>query len=353
MYILGFIITLMTSFVQAMVPGHNFSNKDLIEYAQKFKQSNASCMIISQDSGGQLSGVLIAPNVVATAAHGMVGALHNSPYNIALKGLIKVTLSDTYIQFHEHEPMRKAKYALIDQRYLDGGLSRTTRYDIAFIILQNPVFDKPPAPLAKKLALPKQAIFTVISHGNSDIRSIWDRLIFWRTQHTFIKRAFSLLEWAPYIRSSSMSMDDIQMIRTLSYASLFFDARKTFKSFTIHDDPIYQRTMQAIENWNQNGRPPFALALPGTSGSPVFAHIEGGLALFGIISAFAPMREFLAPRGTSELEKILHNPKGAIGKYQTIFASLYKENTHIILEGDYIYFELDPIVVDILNAYMG
>jgi len=309
-----------------MVPGYNFTNDDLIEYAKKIPEAQSCCLIYSQDSQAQLSGVLIAPNIIATAAHGLVSILAKTTPRLVHKGFVSVPLQNTFVQFDKDKSYR-AHSAYIDHRYLDGEHAAATRYDIAFIVLERPILSRPSIPLFPKLDIPKDVTFTVISHGTSDLNSFWDVLKFWKPSITFLRRAYDLLEWTP-VSSPRILKEDIQLVRTLAYSSLFFDARKTYRPYTVYDQSIVQRTMSAIYKWQQTGRPPFALALPGTSGSPVFARINNKLYLTGIVVAYAPIQSsFLAPHGTSELNRILYDPKAAIGKYQTIFALFYKEDT--------------------------
>jgi hypothetical protein len=323
------IICILLPFIsvcQAMVPGYNFTNEDFIEYAKKIPEARSCCLIYSQDSQAQLSGVLIAPHIIATAAHGLTSILAKTPPRLVQKGFVGVSLNNTFVQFDQNTAYR-GDFAYIDARYLDGEYAQASRYDIAFIILERPIVDRPAIPLLTTLNIPKDVTFTVVSHGTSDLNSFWDILKFWEHSITFLKRAYDLLEWTP-VSSPRVLTEDIQLVRTLAYSSIFFDARKTYRPYTIYDNSIFQRTMCAVYKWQKNGRQPFALALPGTSGSPVFARINQKLYLIGIIVAYAPIKgQFLAPNGTSELQKILYNPKAAIGEYHTIFALFYKENT--------------------------
>ncbi|PIZ32372.1 MAG: hypothetical protein COY39_05720 [Alphaproteobacteria bacterium CG_4_10_14_0_8_um_filter_37_21] len=320
------ILIFSLSALHAMVPGHNFTDDDFIQYAKKIPEAKSCCLIYSQDSQSQFSGVLIAPNVIATAAHGLVSILANNPPQLVRNGFVSVPLHNTYAQFDEGKSYR-VHSAYIDQRYLDGDHALASRYDIAFITLERPILDRASIPLLPELDMPQDVTFTVVSHGISDLQSFWDVLKFWKPPITFLKRAYDLLEWTP-VSSPRILGEDIQLIRTLAYSSIFFDARKTYRPYTVYDKSTFQRTMNAVYKWQKNGRPPFALALPGTSGAPVFARIHNTLYLAGVIVAYAPIKgNFLAPHGTSELKRILHNPKAAIGEYHTIFALFYKENT--------------------------
>ncbi|HCU07352.1 MAG TPA: hypothetical protein DIC42_07260 [Holosporales bacterium] len=335
--------------LKAMAPGYNFTNDDFIEYAKKIPEARSCCLIYSQDSQAQLSGVLIAPHIIATAAHGLTSILSNKPSRLVQKGFVSVPLQNSFVQFDKNTAYR-ANFAYIDARYLDGEYAAASRYDIAFITVEWPVIDRPAIPLLPILDIPKDVTFTIVSHGTSDLNSFWDILKFWKPSITFLKRAYDLLEWTP-VSSPRVLKEDIQLIRTLAYSSIFFDARKTYRPYTVYDNSIFQRTMGAVYKWQQNGRPPFALALPGTSGSPVFARINQKLYLIGIVVAYAPIKgQFLAPNGTSELQKILYNPKAAIGEYHTIFALFYKENTtdHSTFPGG-SNFMLDPNVQRILG----
>lgn len=311
----------------SMVPGYNYTNDDFIKFADNFEESKSCCAILSQDARSQLSGVLVTKNLVATAAHGLTPLFQRKEIVQTGTGFVEVRLNETYVQFDKTKRVR-VKSAYVDQRYLfEEDKTEFGKYDIAFLRLEYPVLDRRSIPLEENLDVPKDPTFIVISHGTSDLSSFWDYLTFWKPSVTFLKRAFSLLEWTPFV-SSKISNEDVKFIRTLLYSSIFFDARKTYRPYDINAAPIHQRTMDAIANWKNNGQSPFALSLPGTSGSPVFLKIEGKLHLIGLVVAYAPLNgQFSAPKGTSELDHILRNPKRAIGQYQTVLALFYKQNT--------------------------
>lgn len=310
-----------------MVPGYNYTNDDFIKFADNFEESKSCCAIISRDARSELSGVLITKNLVATAAHGLTSLFGKKEIVQSGTGFIEVKLNETYVQFDEKKRFR-VKSAYVDQRYLfEEDKAEFGKYDIAFLRLEYPVLDRPSIPLEENLDVPQDPTFIVISHGTSDLSSFFDFLTFWKPGLTFLKRAFSLVEWTPFV-SPKTSNEDVKFIRTLLYSSIFFDARKTYRPYDVDADPIHQRTMDAVLNWKKNDQPPFALSLPGTSGSPVFLKTKGKLNLIGLVVAYAPVNgQFLAPKGTSELDRILRNPKNAIGQYQTVLALFYKQNT--------------------------
>lgn len=336
---LFFVIFFYVTTAYGMLSGFNYKDQDFIDYANKFKESDATCAVV--DSKGELSGVLITDNLVITAAHGAVHMGRDSQQTII--GLVALKADDVYVVFDNKERI-KVETIYVDARYLTEDKAEYGKYDIAFLKLEKPVKKKRPIHLAKRLCIDKNnASFVVISHGMSDQTSFFDFLF----KRKYIRRAFALTEWSPfYVQMKSTG--NVEFIRSLLYSSIFFDARKTYQeNLNIDAENTLQRTMEALRKWYEHDRPPFALALPGTSGAPIFLNdTENGLILVGLVVAYAPIQQNTI-LGKNAHQYLLMNPKVAVGNFQTIFCLLYKEN---VLDNtqDHISLELDPIVQKII-----
>lgn len=324
-----------------MIAGYNFKDKDFIKYANQFKESDAACAIVYPQ--GELSGVLIRNDLVITAAH---GAVHMGPqiFSRNIFGFVTLKADNVYVIFNNSERVKVDKI-YVDARYLTEDKAEYGKYDIAFLKLEKRVKKNAPVSLHAKICLSKNASsFVVVSHGMSDQRSFLDSII----GRSYKRRAFALLEWSAFY-VQMRSIGNIDFKRSLLYSSIFFDARKTYvENLPLDADNTDQRTMDALRQWYNMDRPPYALALPGTSGSPIFLkNHDDSLTLIGLVVAYAPIRQNTVIKGDLHTY-LLANPKAAIGKFQTIFCLLYKEN---VLENtdSNISFTLDPIVEKMLS----
>ncbi|CAO5675262.1 MAG: hypothetical protein NEHIOOID_00499 [Holosporales bacterium] len=330
------------NFAYGMIAGYTYQEKDFINYANQFKESDAACAIVYPQ--GELSGVLIRDDLVITAAHGAVNMGPQS-FQKNIVGFVTLKADNVYVIFNNSERV-KVDSVYVDGRYLTEDKAEYGKYDIAFLKLEKPVKKHKPVPLSPKICLSKQtASFVVVCHGMSDHRSFLDSII----GRSYKRRAFALLEWSAFY-VHMRSLGNVDFNRSLLYSSIFFDARKTYvENLPIDADNTDQRTMEALRLWYEADRPPYALALPGTSGSPIFLkNTDQSLTLIGLVVAYAPIRQNTIIKGDLHTY-LLTNPKAAIGKFQTIFCLLYKEN---VLENTqtHVSFTLDPIVVKILST---
>ncbi|MCX7338897.1 MAG: hypothetical protein NTX76_06445 [Alphaproteobacteria bacterium] len=92
--------------------------------------------------------------------------------------------------------------------------------------------------------------------------------------------------------------------------------------------------------------------MPGTSGAPVFVTLSKGGSikeyLFGIVTSYSSLSgHFQTFRGEGELNYILGHATQTMGSYQTIFASLYREQA-ATKQSDQNY-RLDPEFISCLQ----
>jgi hypothetical protein len=286
------------------------------ELAQESPAFDSACAIEDQTGSVSQTGVLIAPNIIATAAHGVMHMLQKRNLEVNLR---PVKVKGVYVTFVTHSQCSRyeVESVLVDARYTEtSGLQ--AKYDIALIKLKNPIFHIRPAQIFNAQAIPSQALMTVVSFGMADM--MW--------QLTF-KRAFRLYECDNY----QIPYDDegLAANRSVLKSSLFFKPNEGLSKPSVTADEETTRVYEATRNWLKDGKKPYALALPGTSGAPVFVRLKvNGIDqdyLLGIVTSFAHLSgAFQAPKGQPEHEFILRHPKEVFNHYQTIFALFYRED---------------------------
>lgn len=303
------------------------------ELAKEKFDFDAACAIQDHQSLTSQTGVLIAPDIIATAAHGIVHILQYRKTNVSYKPL---KVDDVWVTFFVYgQPIKvKVDSVIVDARYTESsGLQ--PKYDIALIKLESPIFHIQPAQIFNARSIPDQSLMTVVSFGMAD-----------RTNQPLLKRAFRLYEYDNY----QLPYDDegLASNRSILKSSLFFKPNQEGKKPSLNDEEEKIRVYDATINWSKDNKKPYALALPGTSGSPVFVRVNvDGIEqeyLFGLVTSFAHLSgSFQAPKGQSEHEFILRNPDKAFNQYQTIFALFYQEdNNPLTFNRESPSYRLDP-----------
>lgn len=248
------------SFALAMMSPQKHS---LEEYIAIGKDYPSVCLIEDEINHISLTGVLIAPDIVLTCAHG-----------IRKNGIYRLTFS--------RQQTATSAVALIDPRYLKQG----SKFDLALLRLDQPIAIHP-SKMCEHLQISLPLITVVFQQG--------------------LKRGFYFYELDKFSDASSLEEE-----RHLQLSSIFFNPYGDIPSTAT--DEMRLRTQEAVSNWKRYGQGPYALALPGSSGSPVFVHYEGRPILLGIITSF------------STLDGKVYTPlyaQEAFGWYQTIFIPLY------------------------------
>jgi hypothetical protein len=249
--------------VFGMMSDQRHSFVDYVELGQSFE---CACFVLDQSNSVAMSGVLIASDIVVTCAHG-------------------IKKNGRYI-LHFYKKNKKivvtSSTALVDERYKTLG----SKFDIAILRLDKPIKNIKPALIMSSIQL--KIPLTVATCANDK------------------KRGFYLYELDKYGDASSLFEE-----RALHLSALFFNTSPDFKPST---DEMRIRNQEAIENWTKNGKGPYALALGGTSGAPVFVSYKGKKVLVGVVTSY------------STLDKKLEEPSKpleAMGQYQTIFIPFY------------------------------
>lgn len=277
----------------------------------------AAALITDKDIGFTQSGVLVRKNIVLTAAHGMQ-LLLNAKYPIKdLGNYVLVTpkkLSVTFSITPNTHVTYKVEKVLLDSRYVRFEVGDQHKYDIALLKLSEEVESITPVPIANEIALETDVPMLVQTWGNADVP---------RQQ---IKRGFYLFEWSLFFPNKDE--DPLANLRTVMLGSIFFEPSDVVPNKpNINDPESTQRRYFAIKSWLKHKRP-YGLALPGTSGAPVYVEttINGktSLRFFGLVMGYASIGEenLLIYKKLEDLSK---NPNDAYN-VQTIITTPFRLN---------------------------
>jgi hypothetical protein len=278
----------------------------------------AAALITDQDLNFTQSGVLVRNNIVLTAAHGMQ-LLLDAKYPIKDMGnYVLITPKKLYVTFsiNPHtQVIYKVESVLLDSRYIRFEVGDQHKYDIAILKLSKPVENIAPVLIANELSFEADVPMQVQTWGNADIPS------------QKIKRGFYFFEWSLFF--PNRDEDPLANLRTVMLSSIFFEPADVLpEKPDINAPESTQRRYFALKSWLQHKRP-YGLALPGTSGAPVYIETTTNgrrtLNFFGLIMGYSTLGEetLLLSKDTEKLSK---NPKAAYNKYQTIITTPFRLN---------------------------
>lgn len=359
------LLMLWVSHATSMAFDETHTEDDYINLSFEDPAFDAACAVIDSARRGAMTGVLVRPRVVMTAAHGVDFLFTQkdgtpSPILQEKNGFFYIPVDSMYVKFRSKENdkadtddtvVQKIKVIaiLVDARYFKGALttSRTYIFDFAYLVLDGTPEGISPCKMESSVYVPNQTLLTVVSYGNSD--RFEGRL------DQALRRAFRLYERDAYYGNDNQSIEGLSYkSRHLQESSLFFKPSQLTKKPDPLDDEVIIRSYDATQNWIQDHKKPYALALPGTSGSPVFASVSDvnpisgapikRTFLLGLISSFAHISgQFRYQTSTQEIDYILDTNHEALNQYQTIFSLPYtktKDNLYTI----------DPIVQQFIEV---
>ena len=279
----------------------------------------AAALITDRNLSFTQSGVLVRNNIVITAAHGMQ-LLLNAKYPMKdLGAYVLVTPKQLTVTFSEnpnHEITYNVEYVLVDSRYIRFESGDQHKFDIAILKLSEPVQDITPINIEQELALEPDTPMLVMTWGNADIPS------------QKLKRGFYLYEWSLFF--PNVDEDALANFRTVMLSSIFFDSANELpkEKPEINEPESTQRRYFALKSWMKDKRP-YGLALPGTSGAPVFVETKilgtRRMNFFGLIMGYATLGEEMNLLSKNN-EELAQNPKNAYNKYQTIITTPFRLN---------------------------
>lgn len=321
--------------------------EDYIHFANERPSFDSACGIYDEKTQISQSGVLISPDIIATAAHGIVGILGKAtPSDSDQTTVVPVESVKIYFAQNGAIYTYEAQAVIIDSRYLVSDPGAHAKYDIAFIKLKHPITSIQPTKMFRNGQISSDMPLYVATFGNAD-----------RPKEPLQKRAFMLCELDNYF-AHPLDGDSLALSRSILLSSLFFNPTEHLDNPGINGDELTQRTFEANQNWLKYGKKPYALALPGTSGAPVYVTLNTNGKptdyLLGVVTSFSHLSgRFQAGFFQKEHEYILSSPRDAIvGSYQTILALPYLEDTQAISKkGSKILkaFRPDPFIANMIS----
>lgn len=308
------------------------------ELAYKSQHHEAAALIKDHKLSFMQSGVLVRDNIVITAAHGMQ-MLVNANYPFKDFGTFILIsprqMTVTFSPGTDQEITYNVESVMLDSRYIRFEQGDQHKYDIAILKISEPVQGIKPVKLLNEVIVNPDNPMLVITWGNADI------------PREKVKRAFYLFEWSLFFPKNDE--DSLADFRTVMLSSLFFDpAEKLPPKPDMNDPESVQRRYFALKSW-MGEQHPYALALPGTSGAPVFVEVktnqESQYYLFGLIMGYSTLGEEMQLL-SKDSEELAKNPSAAYNKYQTIITTPFRLNTkpkantteqkHFIIDKRYI-----------------
>lgn len=304
------ICCIFLSTAQAMLSDGVHTREDYMKFVETQEAFKSTCYVYDHYRSILQTGVLIAPDVVMTAAHGLAGKIH-------LKGII-VGFGDTvaHDSLHNYE----VKAIRTHPRYYHTEYPMQAKYDMAFLKLKTPVKGIKPIPLFEKKILNEIPPLYVATFGNADL------------PHASLaqRRAFVFPE-TDIFSITGRDPEALYDYKTVMMGAIFFEPKKNMKPVKSYASERALRTYKANQQWASLNYPPYALTLPGSSGAPVFINIlengETKTYVFGIIQSLSHLSasSFRHAAGSRETHHVLHsNRKQIYGHYQSVFCVPYK-----------------------------
>ena len=304
------------STTQAMLSDGIHQSEDYVEFAQTQEAFEASCYVYDHRQHTLQTGVLIAPDIVMTASHGFEDD-HGPDGKLRLGGVI-VGFGETLS--HDSEHNYKVRSLRTHPRYYRTHFPLQAKYDMAFLRLSKPVKGVKPVPLFEEKVLEQIPPLYVATFGAADLPR----------GKPPQRRAFVLPE-ADVFSISGKDPEALYDFKTVMMGSIFFEPKDNLKSVAPYAAEKELRTYIANQQWHHLNKPPYALALPGSSGAPVFITLtENGVPktyVFGIIQSFSHLAgvSFRHSSGDQEMHRILTKRRQKIyGIYQSVFCIPYK-----------------------------
>jgi hypothetical protein len=336
----------------SMAPDGIHTRDDYVELSYDSPEFNTACAVVDSKVGISMTGVLVAPNIVVTAAHGIEAIFRKLKPTQTKHGIMIIPLSSVKVYFKGKDQtiMSKVTHVLLDPRYFQDAHMREGKFDFAFLKLEKPLFDIKPAELFQNEIIPNNAVMTVVTYGTSDLKS---NLLGLFTSHEPMRRAFRLYERDTYFGKP----EDEEVLRSSRYlqeSSIYFKPLHRHEKPEETDLEEIVRSYDATQNWIADGKKPYALGLPGTSGSPVFIRLtQNGRTkdyLFALVSSFSHLTGQFHTRGAYEMDHILAHQQQSLGGYQTIYSLFYRNKTDDHVPHHSAVYTQDPIFRLLLKA---
>ncbi|MES2252677.1 MAG: hypothetical protein V4482_03225 [Pseudomonadota bacterium] len=346
-----FFVFLLSSMSYGMSPDGIHTREDYEELSFEADEFDAACAVVDSKAGITMTGVLVTPDVVVTAAHGIEAIFRKLRPTQTDHGIAVIPINSIRVYFKGKDQtiMGEVSRVLLDPRYFQEANVREGKFDFAFLKLTRPIRHITPAALFQKDAIPSNALMTVVTYGTSDIKH---NVFSWGGSQP-VRRAFRLYERDTYFGRP----DDDEVLKSSRYlqeSSVYFKPLKRNIQPEETDAEEVVRSFEATQNWVADGKKPYALGLPGTSGSPVFIRLkENGKTkdyLFGLVSSYAHLTGQFHTRGAHEMDYILTHQQQSLGGYQTIYSLFYRNKTDEPVQKNTAIYTQDPVFKLLLRA---
>ncbi len=273
-----------------------FTLKDYEQLAKKYHKIGQSvCLVYNISSGVQLTGVLIGHRTVLTAAHGF------SPKHTCFKQSgWRVKFPNGTIATIIHIEVPKEYVAIIPNPSSQFG---KTGYDKAICTLDSPVHHICPAAIATNTKLQDDDLLIVMTYQDQKLL------------------AFQLPEFTSI---HSAGATDTKGYTGKIYGSVFFNPDGPAHENNPFLEERGQRPSIARHYWQEYGKLPYAMALPGVSGSPVFKIDKNGCGqVIALVSGFTSIDKiFDIPYRNASYFAEHTSLKKLYDIYQTLFVLL-------------------------------
>ena len=336
----------------AMAPDGIHTHEDYMQLSFDAPEFDAACAVVDSKVGVSMTGVLITPDIVVTAAHGIEAIFRKLKPTQTEHGIMTIPIKSIKVYFRGKSQtiMADVTHVLLDPRYFQEANTREGKFDFAFLKLSMPVREITPAEFFQKETIPSNALMTVVTYGTSDIKA---GMFSWSGSQQATRRAFRLYERDTYFGKAE-DEEVLKSSRYLQESSVYFKPLKRNTKPEETDSEEIVRSYEATQNWVADGKKPYGLGLPGTSGSPVFIRLsKNGQTkdyLFALVSSYSHLTGQFRKRGVYEMDYILTNQKQSLGGYQTIYSLFYRHKTDEPAPPRHATYTQDPILRFLLKA---
>lgn len=274
-----------------------FHLSDYEKLAKKYHRlSQSVCLVYNIQTGVQLTGVLIDARTVLTAAHGFSPKLahfHQPGWKVKFPngficGIQSIQVPEAYVEIHVDPASKLGK----------------TGYDMAFCQLSSTPCHVCPVPIAHdQEALKDDDLLIAMTYRNQKL------LAFHLPEFTSIHAA---------------GVTDATGYSGKIYGSVFFNPIGKASANNPFLEEKEQRPSLARYYWRHHGKLPYAMALPGVSGSPVFkVDARGRGHVIALVSGFTSIdKSMQLPYRNASYFAEWTSLKNLYDRYQTLFVLL-------------------------------
>ncbi len=237
-----------------MAPDGVHSHDDYVDLSYESSDFDAACAVMDTSKNVSMTGVLVAPDVVLTAAHGIEAIFRDLPQHVE-QGFADIEVKNMVVSFRRKDiittvPVRRI---FVDKRYFEGNdyASREGKFDFAFLTLAAPLDTITPVRIFRKESVSDDALMTVVTYGVIDLKGAID---------VPVRRAFRLYERDTYF-GNPKDPDVLNKTRFLQESSIYFKPTDRLVRPEETDLEEAVRSFDATQNWIKVSNRLYALGL--------------------------------------------------------------------------------------------